>query len=124
MQTSQRKGKGKSATRSAYQDLPSYCNMLIELAQNVWKPNKVPVEIFNLIIQYLPRSTIQDMRLVSREFEANVSEYLFKYVVVPFRPEIYGILSEPSTSQSSIMLQDKGMRIFQGRWPRRAFDRA
>lgn len=54
------------------------------------------------------------MRLVNHEFEANVSEYLFKYVVVPFRPEIYGIASEPSTSHSSILLQDKGMRIFQG----------
>ncbi|CAD6456595.1 41a908c4-5a8f-4477-a9a3-338a88304556-CDS [Sclerotinia trifoliorum] len=82
--------------------------------QSGWVSNKIPVEIFNLIIINLPRSTIQNMRLVNREFEAKVSEYLFKYVVVPFRPEIYGINSEPSNPQSSVMLQDKGMRIFQG----------
>ncbi|QSZ34794.1 hypothetical protein DSL72_007652 [Monilinia vaccinii-corymbosi] len=100
METAMSKGKGKQ--------------VMARLEQNAWKPNKIPVEIFNLIIKHLPRSTIQAMRLVNREFEANVSEHLFKYVVVPFRPEIYGILSEPSTFQSSIMLQDKGMRIFQG----------
>ncbi|TGO88001.1 hypothetical protein BPOR_0190g00060 [Botrytis porri] len=94
------KGKGKEV-------------MTMTTSQNGWPPNKVPVEIFNLIIMNLPRSTIHNMRLVNREFEANVSEYLFKYVVVPFRPEIYGITSEPSTSHSSILLQDKGMRIFQ-----------
>lgn len=82
--------------------------------QSGWVSNKIPVEIFNLIIIHLPRSTIQNMRLVNREFEAKVSEYLFKYVVVPFRPEIYGINSEPPNPQSSVMLQDKGMRIFQG----------
>ncbi|KAJ8065724.1 hypothetical protein OCU04_006394 [Sclerotinia nivalis] len=94
------KGKGKEVQTMA--------------RQSVWVSNKIPVEIFNLIIINLPRSTIQNMRLVNREFEAKVSEYLFKYVVVPFRPEIYGINSEPSNPQSSIMLQDKGMRIFQG----------
>ncbi|KAF7856137.1 uncharacterized protein EAF02_011396 [Botrytis sinoallii] len=95
------KGKGKEV-------------MTMTTSQASWPPNKVPVEIFNLIIMNLPRSSIHSMRLVNHEFEANVSEYLFKYVVVPFRPEIYGIASEPSTSHSSILLQDKGMRIFQG----------
>ncbi|TGO41281.1 hypothetical protein BHYA_0024g00600 [Botrytis hyacinthi] len=95
------KGKGKEV-------------MPMTTSQDGWPPNRVPVEIFNLIIMNLPRSTIHSMRLVNHEFEANVSEYLFKYVVVPFRPEIYGISSEPSTSHSSILLQDKGMRIFQG----------
>ncbi|THV53918.1 hypothetical protein BGAL_0039g00300 [Botrytis galanthina] len=94
------KGKGKEV-------------MTMTPSQDGWPPNRVPVEIFNLIIMNLPRSTIHSMRLVNHEFEANVSEYLFKYVVVPFRPEIYGITSEPSTSHSSILLQDKGMRIFQ-----------
>ncbi|KAM0128962.1 hypothetical protein ACHAO1_008739 [Botrytis cinerea] len=95
------KGKGKEV-------------MTVTTGQNGWPPHRLPVEIFNLIIKNLPRSTIHKMRLVNHEFEANVSEYLFKYVVVPFRPEIYGIASEPSTSHSSILLQDKGMRIFQG----------
>jgi len=65
------------------------------------------------------------MRLVNKEFEKKVSEYLFRVVVVPFKPEIYGITPEPSLNQAppvlgdeilrgSIMLQDKGMRVFQG----------
>ncbi|KAF4635337.1 hypothetical protein G7Y89_g2764 [Cudoniella acicularis] len=88
-----------------------------------WPPNELPVEIFTLIICYLPRSNIQSMRLVNKEFEEKVSEYLFKVVVVPFKPEIYGINSESSLSRASeardmpqgaVMLQDKGMRVFQG----------
>lgn len=65
------------------------------------------------------------MRLVNKEFEKKVSEYLFKVVVVPFKPEIYGITPEPPLLQApgaleneslrgSIMLQDKGMRVFEG----------
>jgi hypothetical protein len=65
------------------------------------------------------------MRLVNKEFEEKVSEYLFRVVVVPFKPEIYGITPEPSLSgaamvgaddmlRGSVMLQDKGMRVFQG----------
>lgn len=65
------------------------------------------------------------MRLVNHEFEEKVSTYLFKVVVVPFKPEIYGISPEPSLSgthaaqlddmvQGAVMLQDKGMRVFQG----------
>ena len=67
------------------------------------------------------------MRCVNREFEEKVSAYLFKVVVVPFKPEIYGITPEPTLAgitqaqtraneilQGSVMLQDKGMRVFQG----------
>jgi hypothetical protein len=67
------------------------------------------------------------MRLVNKEFENKVSAYLFKVVVVPFKPEIYGITPEPTLAgitvaqsrvnemlQGSVMLQDKGMRVFQG----------
>ncbi|KUJ20875.1 uncharacterized protein LY89DRAFT_417116 [Mollisia scopiformis] len=87
-----------------------------------WPPNVLPVEIFTLIVSYLPRSNIQNLRLVNKEFDRKVSEALFRVVVVPFRPEIYGITPEPPLSydalQGSIMLQDKGMRVFQGfgRW--------
>lgn len=85
----------------------------------MWPSNLLPVEIFNLIIAYLPRSNIQCMRLVNKEFEQKVSEYLFRVVVVPFKPEIYGINAEPvlsgaPASQGAVMLQDKGMRVFQG----------
>jgi hypothetical protein len=76
------------------------------------------------------------MRLVSREFEEKVSRDLFHTVVVPFRPEIYDIADEKkeeatpgshtnsflrslngipmSPGNPSVVLQDKGMRVFQG----------
>jgi hypothetical protein len=65
------------------------------------------------------------MRLVNREFETKVSHYLFRVVVVPFRPEIYGISPEPAlypppdglingALHGSVKLQDKGMKVFQG----------
>ncbi|PQE02993.1 F-box domain-containing protein [Rutstroemia sp. NJR-2017a BVV2] len=91
----------------------------------IWPAKRIPPELFTMIISYLPRSAIQNMRLVNKEFEKKVSEYLFRVVVVPFKPEIYGITPEPSLNQAppvlgdeilrgSIMLQDKGMRVFQG----------
>jgi hypothetical protein len=81
-----------------------------------------------MIISYLPRSNVQNMRLVNKEFEEKVSQYLFRTVVVPFKPEIYDITKEPITggwqtgrdtcdglqSSAAVMLQDKGMRVFQG----------
>lgn len=56
------------------------------------------------------------MRLVCREFDNKICQALFRVVVVPFRPEIYGIASETENAlmQSSVMLQDQGMRVFQG----------
>lgn len=86
-----------------------------------WPAGIIPVEIFSLIVSYLPRSTIQDMRLVNKEFDLKVSEALFRTVVVPFRPEIYGIAPEGTANEllpGSILLQDEGMRVFQGfgRW--------
>ncbi|KAL3424771.1 F-box domain-containing protein [Phlyctema vagabunda] len=83
----------------------------------------LPVEIFVIIASYLPRRSIQEMRLVCKEFEGKVSEYLFRIVVVPFKPEIYGITPEPGSGRGqqetvsvngSVMLQDKGMRVFHG----------
>lgn len=90
-----------------------------------WPADALPVEIFNLILNYLPRSSIQNMRLVNKEFESKVSHYLFRVVVLPFRPEIYGISPEPDVSGSrhipidsvmrdSVKLQHKGMKVFQG----------
>lgn len=63
------------------------------------------------------------MRLVNHEFERKVSEYLFKRVVVPFKPELYSISPQSGTehianasdtSHGSVLLLDKGMRVFQG----------
>lgn len=83
-----------------------------------------------MVVAYLPRSSVQSLRLVNRESERKVSAELFKTVVVPFKPEIYGISDDLSgetwpfgyhrrqhdnpQDSSAIMLQDKGMRIFQG----------
>ena len=85
----------------------------------IWPPNALPVEIFNHIISYVPRSNILNLRLVSKEFDQKVAEFLFKSVVVPFRHEIYGITPESPSSKdekapASVMLPDKGMRVFQG----------
>ncbi|KAF8848749.1 hypothetical protein BDZ45DRAFT_605445 [Acephala macrosclerotiorum] len=102
--------------------LPFHIRHTSNSPQVTWPSNTLPVEIFTLIVSYLPRSNIQNLRLVNKEFDQKVSEALFRVVVVPFRPEIYGITPEPILSnealQGSIMLQDKGMRVFQGfgRW--------
>lgn len=61
-----------------------------------WPTDRVPVEIFNLVIGYLSRKDIQNMRLVNHEFDAKLAEIYFKIVVVPFRPEfeaLYGSLN-------------------------------
>lgn len=56
------------------------------------------------------------MRLVCKEFDRNICQALFRVVVVPFRPEIYGISSDVGCEPQarSVMLQDKGMRVFEG----------
>lgn len=94
--------------------------MIDQVLAPSWPLNLIPVELFTLIASYLPRSNIQNMRLVNKEFDLKVSEALFRIVVVPFRPEIYGITPETTSSnevlqgQGSVMIQDKGMRVFQG----------
>lgn len=73
-------------------DAPSPC---------AWPAGRVPVEIFNIIIQFLARRDIQMMRLVNREFDAKLAEKYFSVVVVPFRPEfeaLYGQLNIKSSS--------------------------
>lgn len=68
-----------------------------------WPAERIPVEIFNLIIQFLPRKAVQTMRLVNREFDSKLAEIYFKSVVVPFRPEfeaLYGSLNIDPRSSS------------------------
>lgn len=68
-----------------------------------WPAERIPVEIFNLIIQHLPREAVQMMRLVNREFDAKLADIYFKSVVVPFRPEfeaLYGSLNIDRGSSS------------------------
>lgn len=81
--------------------------------------NSIPTEIFHQIAGYLPRSSVKNMRLVNHEFEEKVSALFFRTVVVPFRPEIYGITEctgevSKVVPGPAVMLQDKGMRVFQG----------
>ncbi|KAL8644658.1 MAG: hypothetical protein Q9210_007143, partial [Variospora velana] len=62
-------------------------------------PRALPVEIFELIGNHLPRDSVQSMRLVNREFERKISRYAFRSVVVPFKPKIYGSTDPVSTSK-------------------------
>lgn len=102
-----------------------YVSYMTDQALVTWPKGGIPVEIFAIIVSYLSRSNVQNMRLVNKEFEVKVSQYLFKTVVVPFRPEIYGIAEDPTASieegtekdrqrKLAVMLQDNGMRVFQG----------
>ena len=78
------------------------------LNQQGWPSNSLPLEIFNIISNHLPRDALQSMRLVNREFESKISNALFHTVVVPFRPEIYGMMVQQGSSQDSILMDVKG----------------
>ena len=54
----------------------------------------LPVELIEMIAEHLNRDDIKSLRLVSRELNQNVSQVLFKTVVVPFNTEIYGMLGQ------------------------------
>ncbi|KAF2442897.1 hypothetical protein P171DRAFT_363507 [Karstenula rhodostoma CBS 690.94] len=54
----------------------------------------LPVELVEMIASYLNRDDIKSLRLVSRELNQNISQTLFKTVVVPFNTEIYGMLGQ------------------------------
>ncbi|KAL8724958.1 MAG: hypothetical protein Q9181_006593, partial [Wetmoreana brouardii] len=58
-------------------------------------PRALPVEVFEMIGSLLPRDSVQNMRLVNREFEKKISCYVFQSVVVPFKPKIYGTAGTP-----------------------------
>ncbi|KAI9816635.1 MAG: hypothetical protein M1832_005020 [Thelocarpon impressellum] len=108
-----------------------------------WPADRVPTEIFEYITDFLPRSSIESLRLVCKEFEGKVSLTLFQTVVVPFRPEIYGLIESTHTTASPeskrrkrnngkgkgtgmlggeadarddgpILLKDHGMKVFRG----------
>ncbi len=64
-----------------------------------WPQDDVPVEVMEKLVRYLPRDTLQTMRLVNHEFEKKVSGVAFKTVVVPFRPEIYAMVVHESKSK-------------------------
>ena len=58
-----------------------------------WPKDRVPTEVYRRITEFLPRDSIENVRLVCKEFEVNISLALFESVVVPFRSEIYGMIN-------------------------------
>ncbi|KAL8816064.1 MAG: hypothetical protein Q9223_004867 [Gallowayella weberi] len=73
----------------------------------------LPVEIFEMIGNHLPRDSIQSMRLVNREFESKISCFAFKSVVIPFKPKIYETaITQPS--KLSTKSQGKQKEIYPG----------
>ena len=73
-----------------------------------WPKNRIPTEIYERITEFLPRDSIETMRLVCKEFEVNVSSMLFQFVVVPFRPEIYGMIITASRRLVTKDVKGKG----------------
>ncbi len=79
-----------------------------------WPKNDVPTEVVEHIVKYLSRDTLQNMRLVNREFERKVSSIAFKTVVVPFRSEIYGMMvcdSKLTPKPAKIDIKGKGKEV-------------
>ena len=76
-----------------------------------WPGTSIPVEIFRSITSYLPREDIHSLRLVNQHFEQSVSECLFRTVVVPFRPEIYGMVMASRESRQPQHVQGKGKAV-------------
>ena len=73
-----------------------------------WPSNSLPLEVFQIIADYLPRDSLQRLRLVNHEFENKVSNTLFHTVVVAFRPEIYGMMMQNSGPPKPIVVDIKG----------------
>ncbi|KAL8841254.1 MAG: hypothetical protein Q9176_003347 [Flavoplaca citrina] len=90
-------------------------------------PQALPVEIFELVGSFLPRDSIQNMRLVNREFERKISCLAFKSVVVPFKPKIYETAGRQMSAKAMSKLKEPigdgynarenhvqdGMRVFE-----------
>lgn len=85
-------------------------------SQLTWAPNKLPVEMFDLITSHLSRDDIKSMRLVSKEFEKKVSCTLFQTSVVPFNTELYDMIEEDTKTAS------RGSRAPNGKGKGRARD--
>ena len=57
-----------------------------------WPKDSLPLEVFHNIAGHLSRDDLLHMRMVNTEFERKTSNTVFHTVVVPFRPEIYGMM--------------------------------
>lgn len=84
------------STAEAEDDFSQYRHQCPRNRRIIWPAHRIPVEIFNIIVEFLPRKDVQSMRLVNHEFDDKLAEIYFKAVVVPFRPEfeaLYGSLN-------------------------------
>lgn len=83
-----------------------------------WPVGQIPVELFELILAYLPRRDVQTMRLVCREFEDKSSPHYFRNVVVPFRAGLYlGSQAGIDTCALDATSFSDGLRIFRSFGP-------
>ena len=73
-----------------------------------WPANILPTEVFDNIVSTLSRDDLAQMRLVNHEFEKKVSNTLFRRVVVPFRPEIYGFIVKRDLPMEVSDIEGKG----------------
>lgn len=73
-----------------------------------WPRGKIPVETVERIAWNLSRVDIANLRLVCRELEKMVSSLAFKTVVVPFRPEIYGMMAHDEEIRTKVPDNGKG----------------
>ncbi|KAF5018723.1 hypothetical protein F66182_9282 [Fusarium sp. NRRL 66182] len=89
-------------------------------ASVIWPSDRLPVEIFEIIISHLTRLEVRCLRLVCKEFEAKVSAQYFRNVVVPFKSELYSNIERNQNgtlTRTSSALLSNGMRIFQSFGP-------
>ena len=74
-----------------------------------WPRDNLPLEVFHNIGSYLSRDDLLQMRMVNVEFERKTSNIIFHTVVVPFSPEIYGMMIHDGNAlDTKIDIKGKG----------------
>lgn len=74
-----------------------------------WPKDSLPLEVFHNIAGHLSRDDLLQMRMVNAEFERKTSNIVFHTVVVPFRPEIYGMMIHDGPAlDTAIDIKGKG----------------
>ena len=74
-----------------------------------WPKDSLPLEVFHNIAGHLSRDDLLQMRMVNSEFERKTSNIVFHTVVVPFRPEIYGMMIHDSPAlDTKVDIKGKG----------------
>ncbi|KAI9893239.1 MAG: hypothetical protein M1814_000367 [Vezdaea aestivalis] len=58
-----------------------------------WPAHAMPTEVFWNIARFLSRDSVEAMRLVCKEWDTKTVGVLFNQVVLPFRYEIYGLMT-------------------------------